>query len=130
MSFDAIPSDFYSQVGGDGFFTALVHRFYQGVAEDPDLRALYPEPELLGAEIRLRLFLMQYWGGPTTYSENRGHPRLRMRHAPFEVTPAQRDRWLGHMRAALDSLDVDPEHERRLWHYFELAAQSMVNTPG
>ncbi|HEY2834746.1 MAG TPA: globin [Sporichthyaceae bacterium] len=129
MSFEAIPSDFYEKVGGDEFFTQLVHRFYVGVADDPELRALYPEENLIGAEIRLRLFLMQYWGGPTTYSENRGHPRLRMRHAPFQVTPVARDRWLGHMRAALDSLDIDPEHEQRLWHYFELAAHSMVNTP-
>jgi hemoglobin len=128
----SLPSarTFYAEIGGEPTFRALVRHFYAQVREDPVLRPLYPADDWEGAETRLRMFLEQYWGGPTTYSENRGHPRLRMRHAPFEVTPAQRDRWLGHMRAALDSLDVDPEHERRLWHYFELAAQSMVNTPG
>jgi hemoglobin len=130
MTFASIPADFYDQVGGEEFFTQLVHRFYQGVAADPELRPMYPEENLIGAEVRLRLFLIQYWGGPTTYSDNRGHPRLRMRHHPFVITLAARDRWLTHMRAALDSLDVAPEYEALLWNYFELAAHSMVNTPG
>src|SRR4051812_35812801 len=129
MTFASIPADFYDQVGGEEFFTQLVHRFYAGVAGDPELRPMYPEENLTGAEIRLRLFLIQYWGGPTTYSDNRGHPRLRMRHNPFVITLAGRDRWLTHMRAALDSLDVSPEHEALLWNYFELAAHSMVNAP-
>jgi hemoglobin len=124
------PANLYEAIGGEPTFRRMIARFYEEVARDEILRPLYPEEDLGPAEERFRLFLMQYWGGPTTYSENRGHPRLRMRHAPFEVTPTQRDRWLRHMRDALDSLDVDPEHDRRLWHYFELAAQSMVNTPG
>ena len=99
-----------------------MQRFYEGVAADPELRALYPESDLGPAEVRLRMFLEQYWGGPTTYSEQRGHPRLRMRHAPFEVTPAQRDRWLTHMRAAVDSLDLTPEYAHELWSYLERAA--------
>ena len=92
---------FYDAVGGDEAFERLVRRFYEGVAEDPVLRPLYPEEDLAGAEERLRLFLIQYWGGPTTYSENRGHPRLRMRHAPFTVDRAAHDAWLKHMRDAL-----------------------------
>src|SRR5918995_1840036 len=84
--------------------------------------------ELDAAEERLRMFLEQYWGGPTTYSERRGHPRLRMRHAPFAVTPKMRDHWLTHMRNAVDSLGLDPDHARELWSYLERAAYSMVNT--
>ncbi|MFL6099146.1 MAG: globin, partial [Actinomycetales bacterium] len=103
------PTTFYDLVGGRETFARLVHRFYQGVASDPQLRALYPEPDLAGAEERLLLFLEQYWGGPTTYSDQRGHPRLRMRHAPFAVTPDQRDRWLGHMKVAVDELELPPE---------------------
>ena len=93
MSTSAVPT-FYDAVGGYATFEKLVHRFYAGVAGDPPLRALYPEEDLGPAEERFRLFLIQYWGGPTTYSDERGHPRLRMRHAPFAVTPVQRDRWL------------------------------------
>jgi hemoglobin len=92
------------------------------------LRALYPEADLASAEERLRMFLEQYWGGPTTYSQQRGHPRLRMRHAPFAVTPAMRDRWLTHMRDAIDSIDLTPQQERELWDYLERAAYAMVNT--
>ena len=92
---------FYEAVGGEEFFTRLVHRFYQGVAEDPMLRPVYPAKDLGPAEEHLRLFLMQYWGGPRTYDEERGHPRLRMRHAPFAIGPVARDRWLAHMRAAI-----------------------------
>ena len=132
MTYPSVPADFYEKVGGEEFFTALVHRFYQGVAGDPELRPLYPEENLIGAEIRLRLFLMQYWGGPTTYSENRGHPRLRMRHAPYAVTPAQRDRWLTHMMAAVDTLSddgiLDETHDVVLRDYLLRAAHSMVNT--
>ncbi|AYY12302.1 globin [Actinobacteria bacterium YIM 96077] len=120
--------NFYDAVGGHETFARLVHRFYEGVAQDPELRALYPEEDLSGAEERLRLFLEQYWGGPTTYSEQRGHPRLRMRHAPFKVNPAARDRWLHHMKVALDELDLPPEYRDTLWEYLERAAYSMVNT--
>lgn len=131
MTFERPPADFYARVGGDQFFSDLVHEFYRGVTGDPDLSALYPEnPDFSGAEERLRLFLMQYWGGPGTYSEQRGHPRLRMRHAPYEVTLFMRDRWLVHMRAALDKLQPDPDLEAWLWKYFEMAAHSMINTDG
>lgn len=97
---------FYEAVGGEETFHRLVHRFYQGVASDPELRAMYPEEDLGPAEERLRLFLIQYWGGPTTYSQRRGHPRLRMRHVPFVIGPAERDAWLRHMRAAVDELGL------------------------
>jgi hemoglobin len=130
MSFEGVPADFYAQVGGQEFFIALVQRFYQGVAGDPELRPMYPEEDLTGAEERLRMFLEQYWGGPTTYSEQRGHPRLRMRHHPFQIRLYERDLWLKHMRAALDTLELDPELERPLWTYLEMAAHSMVNAPG
>src|SRR5690242_8426444 len=121
---------FYDAVGGADTFHRLVAAFYRGVAADPDLRALYPEEDLGPAEVRFRMFLEQYWGGPKTYSEQRGHPRLRMRHAPFAVTPSQRDRWLHHMRVSLDELDLAPANELILWDYLERAAHSLVNTPG
>ena len=124
---DPAPT-FYDQVGGHDTFVRLVHRFYLGVAQDAALRALYPEPDLAGAEQRLLLFLEQYWGGPTTYSDQRGHPRLRMRHAPFAVTPTQRDRWLQHMRVAVDELELAPDLHDQLWDYLERAAYAMVNT--
>ncbi|CAM5421298.1 MULTISPECIES: globin [Streptomyces] len=118
---------FYEQVGGEPTFRRLVHRFYQGVAEDPLLRPMYPEEDLGPAEERLALFLMQYWGGPRTYSDNRGHPRLRMRHVPFKVDRAAHDAWLKHMRDAVDSLELSPEHETQLWNYLTYAAASMIN---
>ncbi|MEV5408528.1 globin [Thermopolyspora sp. NPDC052614] len=121
---------FYDAVGGDETFERLVRRFYEGVAEDPLLRPLYPEEDLAGAEERLRLFLIQYWGGPSTYSQRRGHPRLRMRHAPFVIGEAERDAWLKHMRDAVESLGLAPELETRLWDYLVYAAQSLVNSPG
>jgi len=121
---------FYELVGGEETFRRLVHRFYQGVAGDPALRALYPEEDLGPAEERLRLFLIQYWGGPRTYSDQRGHPRLRMRHAPFTVDRAAHDAWLRHMRAAVEELDLSPEYEQELWNYLVYAAASMVNAPG
>jgi len=120
---------FYEQVGGEPTFRRLVKAFYQGVAEDPQLRPMYPEQDLGPAEERLTLFLMQYWGGPRTYSDERGHPRLRMRHAPFTVDRAAHDAWLRHMRAAVDGLGLAEEHRRQLWDYLEYAAASMVNTP-
>ena len=119
---------FYDQVGGHETFSRLVHEFYVGVAADPDLRALYPEEDLAPAEERLRLFLEQYWGGPTTYSQERGHPRLRMRHHPFKVTPAQRDRWLKHMMGAVDTLQLAPADDLILRDYLDRAAHSLVNS--
>lgn len=121
---------FYEQAGGEETFRLLSRRFYEGVAKDPLLRPMYPEEDLGPAEERLALFLMQYWGGPRTYSEQRGHPRLRMRHAPFTVDQAAHDAWLRHMRTAVDSLELAPELERQLWDYLVYAARSMVNTPG
>jgi hemoglobin len=119
---------FYELVGGEPTFRKLVDGFYAGVAADPVLRPLYPDADLAPAAERLRLFLVQYWGGPNTYSEQRGHPRLRMRHAPFRVGPTERDAWLRHMRAAVDALDLPPEQDRTLWEYLERAAFFMVNT--
>ncbi|AEV82211.1 globin [Actinoplanes sp. SE50] len=121
-------SSFYDEVGGEPTFRRLVDKFYEGVAEDPLLRPMYPEEDLGPAADRLTLFLMQYWGGPNTYSAGRGHPRLRMRHAPFPVGPAARDAWLTHMRTAVDSLDLDDAHRTTLWNYLEHAANFMVNT--
>ena len=119
---------FYAAIGGHDTFVRLVDEFYRGVADDPVLRPMYPEQDLGPAAERLTLFLEQYWGGPTTYSDERGHPRLRMRHAPFKVNPDARDRWLLHMRAAVDSLDLAPMHQAQLWDYLERAAYSMLNT--
>ena len=132
MSFQGVPADFYAQVGGQEFFIALVRRFYQGVAGDPELRPMSPEENLDGAEERLRMFLEQYWGGPRTYSDQRGHPRLRMRHAPFRITPIERDAWLRCMHTAVASIDsqtLDDEHRRALLDYLEMAAHSLVNSP-
>jgi hemoglobin len=122
-------ANFFDQVGGEPTFRALVGRFYAGVATDPLLRPLYPELDLAGAEERLVLFLMQYWGGPRTYSEQRGHPRLRMRHVPFKIGEAERLAWLGHMRVALDSLELPAEQADTLWRYLETAAFSLQNSP-
>ena len=121
---------FFDAVGGEETFRRLVRTFYDGVAQDPILRALYPEDDLGPAAERLTLFLIQYWGGPTTYGERRGHPRLRMRHAPFTVDRAAHDAWLKHMRAAVDELGLSEEHEHTLWSYLTYAAASMVNAPG
>ena len=125
---DAQSATFYEQVGGAETFARLAHAFYQGVAGDEVLKPMYPEADLGPAEERLRMFLEQYWGGPTTYSELRGHPRLRLRHAPFKVNPEARDRWLAHMRAAVDGLGLPPLQEAMLWDYLERAAHAMVNT--
>ena len=124
----AIGPSFYQQVGGRAFFEKLVNEFYRGVAHDPELKAIYPEEDLGPAAERLTMFLEQYWGGPGTYSEQRGHPRLRLRHQPFKINPAARDRWLGHMRAALYSMDLPPLQRETLWDYLDRAAQTMVNS--
>ena len=121
------PDSFYAAVGGADTFRRLVEAFYAGVADDPLLRPMYPEEDLGPAADRLRMFLEQYWGGPTTYSEQRGHPRLRMRHVPFAVTPDMRDRWLHHMLAAVDTLDLDETHDLLLRDYLVRAAHSLVN---
>ena len=125
---EAASSDsFYAQVGGHETFAKLTREFYARVAEDPDFKALYPEQDLGPAEERLRMFLEQYWGGPTTYSEQRGHPRLRMRHVPFAVTLDIRDRWLRHMYAAMDTLDLPEAHDAAMRQYFTRAADMMIN---
>jgi hemoglobin len=118
---------FYEEVGGHATFDRLVTRFYAAVRRDPVLAPMYPQDDWEGAETRLRGFLEQYWGGPTTYSDERGHPRLRMRHAPFAIGPAERTAWLRHMRAAVDSLELTREQDATLWGYLEMAAQSMQN---
>ena len=117
----------YERVGGDAWFVALVDRFYDGVATDPVLRPLYPEQDLRGARARLTGFLIQYWGGPMTYSEQRGHPRLRMRHAPFAIGTAERDAWFGHMAAAVAAGGLAPADEAAFLTYFTSAADAMVN---
>jgi hemoglobin len=118
---------FFASIGGEPTFRRLVDAFYEGVAKDPLLRPMYPEEDLGPAAERLTLFLMQYWGGPNTYSAQRGHPRLRMRHAPFVVDAAARDAWLLHMRAAVDSLELPEPQHSTLWDYLERAAYFMVN---
>ncbi|MEX2291032.1 MAG: globin [Mycobacteriales bacterium] len=118
----------YDAVGGEPVFRQLVADFYKGVADDPVLRPLYPE-DLGPGEERLRMFLVQYWGGPTTYSEQRGHPRLRMRHVSWQIGERERDAWLAHMRAALDRLDLTDEAHTAIWEHLERAAYSLVNHP-
>jgi len=128
---DAQPQPtLYDLVGGAETFRRLVARFYEGVRDDPLLRPLYPEEDLGPAEERLRMFLVQYWGGPRTYSQQRGHPRLRMRHARFAIGPAERDAWLRRMRDAVESLELPPEYEQPLWKYLEAAAHSLQNQLG
>lgn len=117
----------YDRAGGMPFFEALVDRFYDGVSLDPGLRPLYPERDLDGARHRLTLFLAQYWGGPTSYDQERGHPRLRMRHAPFAIGPEERDRWLGHMRVAIAAQRPPPDVAAELERYIATAAESMRN---
>jgi hemoglobin len=122
------PLTVFAAAGGQGFFDALAAAFYRHVAADPVLLALYPEPDdLAPAERRLALFLGQYWGGPTTYSDERGHPRLRMRHAPFVIGPDERDRWLAAMRSALDELAPPAALRARFEEYFDMAAEAMRN---
>lgn len=124
-----LRTNLYQRVGGTEFFQRLVDRFYAGVATDPPLRALYPEEDLGPAARRLTLFLVQYWGGPRLYEEERGHPRLRMRHVPFVIDADQRDRWLRHMRAAVAEMDPPADVVEELERYFAMAAESMRNQP-
>ena len=125
---EPVGGNLYNQIGGRETFEKLVRAFYEGIKSDPVLLPMYPEHDLEGAIQRLTGFLEQYWGGPTTYSDERGHPRLRLRHQPFKINPDARDRWLHHMRIAVDSLDLAPLHEATLWGYLERAAHAMVNT--
>lgn len=121
----------YEYVGGDDFFERLVDAFYAGVATDDVLRPMYPDPDdLAPAKRRLALFLVQYWGGPTTYLDERGHPRLRMRHFPFRIGPDERDRWLHHMIRAVDATTDDPQVREMLLGYFVPAAEAMRNDTG
>ena len=122
-------SSFYDEIGGEAFFTNLVSQFYAQVAVDPILRPMYPETDLKAAALRLQWFLEQYWGGPSTYQENRGHPRLRMRHAEFHINIAAHDAWLKAMRTAVDGVEMKPELKAQLWSYLEMAAAAMVNQP-
>ena len=119
----------YEAAGGSETFKTLVERFYAGVASDPVLRPLYPEEDLTSATERLTLFLIQYWGGPTTYSARRGHPRLRLRHQAFAIGQAERDAWMAQMRAAVESLEVSPEVRKELLDYFEKTSTAMINQP-
>jgi hemoglobin len=121
---------FYDAVGGEPTFRRLVAGFYRRVAADPVLRAVYPGEDLSDAEERLRLFLIQYWGGPRTYSDRRGHPALRMRHARFAIGPAERDAWLRHMTAAVEELDLPPEQTAPLLEYLTMAAHALANRQG
>lgn len=123
-----MTDNFFARIGGHETFDRLVRQFYEGVKSDPVLRPMYPDDDLEGAVWRLTAFLEQYWGGPGTYSEQRGHPRLRMRHAAFAVTPDARDRWLQHMSAAVDALALSPMDHAELTDYLERAAHAMVNT--
>ena len=120
-------TSFYDEIGGMETIRTIVDTFYAGVADDEVMRPMYPEEDLGPAAERLTLFLAQYWGGPTTYSERRGHPRLRMRHAPFAVTPVAAEHWLRHFRAGLDAAALTPEQDEKFWAYVTHAAQFMVN---
>jgi len=123
-----ITKSVYELAGGEPAFRLLVQRFYERVASDPILRPVYPEKDLAGATERLTLFLIQYWGGPSTYSERRGHPRLRMRHQPFVIGQRERDAWLAHMTAAVESLDLAPAVRKAMLDYFETASTAMINS--
>ncbi len=118
----------FESFGGKEFFTSLVKDFYQEIITDPILKPMYPEDDIDGAIERLTLFLMQYWGGPTTYSDQRGHPRLRMRHAQFLIDFAAKDAWLKNMEIALGKQTISDENRTKLWNYLMMAADSMVNT--
>ncbi len=132
MSSPRQATTFYDEVGGAPTFAALVHRFYQEVRNDEILRPMYPEDDLDGAERRLRMFLEQYWGGPHTYTDERGHPRLRMRHVHYHISEIERDAWLRCMHIALASIDQDVwdrEHREAFLRYIEMAAETLVNAP-
>lgn len=121
-------STLFDRVGGEPFFVSLVERFYEGVQQDAVLRPLYPE-DLTPGKRHLALFLAQFWGGPQTYNTLRGHPRLRLRHYPFAIGPAERAAWLRHMSAAVEASDATAADKKRLLDYFEMAATSLLNRP-
>lgn len=122
-------NNFYERVGGSKTFSDLVSQFYGRASVDPILRPMYPGDDLKEAAARLQMFLEQYWGGPTTYSETRGHPRLRMRHAGFHIDSAARDAWLSCMKSAVDGIDISQDLKSELWEYLEMAGNSLVNQP-
>ena len=120
-------TNYYELFGGEAFFADLVSQFYAHVATNEILRPMYPGSDMKGAAHRLQIFLEQYWGGPTTYQEERGHPRLRMRHAGFHINPAAKDAWLDCMGKAVDGMNLESELREKLWRYLEGAALHMVN---
>jgi len=120
-------TNYYALFGGEPFFADLVSQFYAHVATNEILRPMYPESDMKGAARRLQMFLEQYWGGPTTYQEERGHPRLRMRHAGFHINPVAKGAWLSCMKAAVDGVDMDEANREKLWRYLEGAALHLVN---
>jgi len=124
-----VEKTLFERVGGEATFEQLVSHFYALVSVNPILRPMYPDDDFQAAAERLMLFLMQYWGGPHTYSEMRGHPRLRMRHAQFSIDSKARDAWLACMKSAVDELKIEESDREELWNYLEMAAQSLVNTP-
>lgn len=132
MPMESAEQSFYDAVGGHATFDKIVSRFYELVRDDEILRPLYPDEDFDGAEGRLRMFLEQYWGGPRTYSDQRGHPRLRMRHVPYRIGPLERDAWLRCMHIAIgevDSATLDDAHRQALLEYLQMAAEMMVNSP-
>ena len=128
LSGERVGGNFFELIGGTATFKKLTDKFYEGVAKDDVLLPMYPEDDLDGAADRLRMFLEQYWGGPTTYQETRGHPRLRMRHSPFKINPLARERWLHHMKVAVDSLELPELQQAELWGYLDRAATAMLNS--
>jgi len=124
-----VDQSFYDAVGGAQFFADLVEGFYEGVETDPVLRPMYPDGDLTDAGRHLTMFFEQYWGGPKTYQEVRGHPRLRMRHAEFVIDSDARDRWVTHMKASLDGLELEPHLRDELWAYLVSAAEFLINSP-
>ena len=127
---EAQQETFYEAIGGRAVIELIVDVFYQGVAQDEVLKPMYPEEDLGPAAERLTMFLEQYWGGPTDYSQQRGHPRLRMRHADYVVNSDARDRWLKHFRAGLDAARLEPEQDAQFWAYVQHAANFMINSQG
>lgn len=123
-----MDSELFERLGGENTFSTIARVFYQHVSEDPVLHDMYPEEDLAPAEERLRLFLIQYWGGPSYYQEKRGHPRLRMRHMPFKVNPKAKEHWLKAMRSAVDEAKLSEADDALVWDYFERAALAMINT--
>ena len=123
-----MDDELFQRLGGEQTFRTIARVFYQCVKTDPVLHEMYPEEDLAPAEERLRLFLIQYWGGPSEYQEKRGHPRLRMRHAPFKVNPTAKEHWLRAMRTGVDAAALSEADDALVWDYFERAALAMVNT--